>query len=76
MPRTNTTQLEDAPLRDFGTPHDAADRIGLSYKQIQRLALDGRIRFVRRGRALLIYLPSLRDYQQNKSRRGRPPGKP
>ncbi len=59
-------------LGDYTTTAKAAEMLGVNRFWIVRLLAQGRLKGIKPGHDWLVFVPSIREYLESKSKRGRP----
>lgn len=59
-------------LTQYVTTKEAGEMFGIDTSMLRRLLIDGRIQGKKLGHDWLVFLPSLKKYDETKSARGRP----
>lgn len=74
-PGTSVDETPSQDLNQYVTTDQAAEMLNVVPTSINHLIYNGKLKAIRLGRIWMVFLPSIENYRETKSKRGRPPSK-
>jgi len=62
-------------LTQYVTTKQAARILGVATEHVNRLLIEKKLKGLKLGYSWLVFVPSIQNYRETKSKRGRPPSK-